>query len=100
MQSRGSRHREQVRGKNLSMPCRPVGLPFPYMSTLFTERVVAIAGRPNVGKSAIFNRIVRRRLSIVHEEVGVTRDRVSAEAEYQERKFEVIDTGGLGFIDG
>ena len=70
------------------------------MSTLFTERVVAIAGRPNVGKSAIFNRIVRRRLSIVHEEVGVTRDRVSAEAEYQERKFEVIDTGGLGFIDG
>lgn len=70
------------------------------MSTVFTERVVAIAGRPNVGKSAIFNRIVGRRLSIVHEEVGVTRDRVSAEADVRGRKFELIDTGGLGFLDG
>ncbi len=58
-------------------------------------RAVALVGRPNVGKSALFNRLVGRRLSIVHEESGVTRDRVTAEAEWQGDRFEVIDTGGL-----
>jgi GTP-binding protein len=61
--------------------------------------VLAIVGRPNVGKSALFNRIVGRRVSIVHEEAGVTRDRVSAHAEWRDKHFEVVDTGGIGFMD-
>lgn len=61
--------------------------------------VLAIVGRPNVGKSALFNRIVGRRVSIVHEEAGVTRDRVSAMATRGGKKFEVVDTGGIAFAD-
>ena len=64
-----------------------------------TQNILAIVGRPNVGKSALFNRIVGRRLAIVHEEAGVTRDRVSAVAEWREKKFEVVDTGGIMFMD-
>ena len=64
-----------------------------------TNRIVAIVGRANVGKSSLFNRIVGRRISIVHEQVGVTRDRVSAEAEHNGHHFELIDTGGLGHFD-
>lgn len=64
------------------------------------RRVVAIVGRPNVGKSAIFNRIVGARVSIVHEQSGVTRDRIAREAQFFDDRFELIDTGGLGFIDG
>ena len=69
------------------------------MTESLSKRIVAIVGRPNVGKSAMFNRIIRRRLSIVHEEAGVTRDRVSSEVIYNNQAFELIDTGGLGFID-
>lgn len=47
-------------------------------------RVVAIVGRPNVGKSAIFNRLAGKRVSIVHSQRGVTRDRVMREVEWQE----------------
>ncbi len=61
--------------------------------------VLAIVGRPNVGKSALFNRIAGRRIAIVHEESGVTRDRVSARAEWGGKTFEVIDTGGIAFMD-
>ncbi len=65
-----------------------------------TLPVVAIVGRPNVGKSSLFNAIIGRRLSIVHEQSGVTRDRVVAPAAYRKRHFQLIDTGGLGTLIG
>jgi GTP-binding protein len=61
--------------------------------------VVAIVGRPNVGKSSLFNWLVGRRISIVDPTPGVTRDRVSAVVEYAGRHFELVDTGGVGVVD-
>jgi len=60
---------------------------------------VAIVGRPNVGKSSIFNRLAGRRVAIVHAERGVTRDRLVREVLWDDRRFELIDTGGLGRLD-
>ena len=57
--------------------------------------LVAIVGRPNVGKSMLFNRLVGRRLSIVEDTPGVTRDRLYAECEWCGRKFDMVDTGGV-----
>ncbi len=56
---------------------------------------LAIVGRPNVGKSALFNRICKQRIAIVDEAEGITRDRLYAHAEVFGRQFEVIDTGGI-----
>ncbi len=61
---------------------------------------IAIVGRPNVGKSALFNRIVGRRIAIVHDQPGVTRDRVSAQGEWRGRPYTLIDTGGIGLLKG
>ena len=57
--------------------------------------LVAIVGRPNVGKSMLFNRLAGRRLSIVEDTPGVTRDRLYAECDWAGRKFDIVDTGGI-----
>jgi GTPase len=60
--------------------------------------LIAIVGRPNVGKSALFNRIAGRRIAIVHDQPGVTRDRVTAEVEWGGKAFTLADTGGIGML--
>src|SRR5258708_22781476 len=56
----------------------------------------AIVGRPNVGKSALFNRLVRQRMAMVHDQPGVTRDRLTADCEIGSVRFTLVDTGGIG----
>jgi GTP-binding protein len=59
--------------------------------------VVVIVGRPNVGKSTLFNRVIKRRVAVVEDTPGITRDRLYAEAEWNGKKFTVVDTGGIVF---
>jgi len=61
--------------------------------------VVAIVGRPNVGKSSLLNALLGRRLAIVDDMAGVTRDRVAAPVRLMERWVEMVDTGGIGIVD-
>jgi GTP-binding protein len=61
--------------------------------------LVVIVGRPNVGKSSLLNALARERISIVDPRAGITRDRVSAIVEIEERYIELIDTGGIGIVD-
>lgn len=61
--------------------------------------LVAVVGRPNVGKSTLFNAIVKKRISIVEDLPGVTRDRIYFDAEWLNQEFTMVDTGGIEFVD-
>ncbi len=60
-----------------------------------SKPIVAVVGRPNVGKSTLFNKLIGQRLSIVEDTPGVTRDRIFGDCEWQQKKFTLVDTGGI-----
>src|SRR6476620_11045482 len=69
------------------------------MASIMVKPVIAIVGRPNVGKSTIFNRIVGERISIVEDTPGVTRDRIYGTGDWLSHEFHIIDTGGIEMGD-
>ena len=64
-----------------------------------SKPIVAIVGRPNVGKSTLFNIFVNSRISIVEDTPGVTRDRLYADAEWLDNEFMMVDTGGIELMN-
>ncbi|MEG2995160.1 MAG: GTPase, partial [Erysipelotrichaceae bacterium] len=63
------------------------------------DGIVAIVGRPNVGKSTIFNRMIGERVSIVEDSPGVTRDRIYGKGDWLTKEYRLIDTGGIQLND-
>ena len=63
------------------------------------DGIIAIVGRPNVGKSTIFNRFIQERLSIVEDTPGITRDRIYGKATWLTKELRIIDTGGIQLLD-
>ena len=62
-------------------------------------QTVCLVGKPNVGKSSIFNRLIKENKSIIMDTPGVTRDRIYGKVEYNNKRFHLIDTGGISFGD-
>ena len=63
-------------------------------------KTVALVGKPNVGKSTLFNKLARAKISIIEDTPGVTRDRIYKEIDYLDYKFNLIDTGGIDISNG
>src|SRR2546425_10866037 len=83
----------------LHVSCLHVSRPPPTIPPMTRLPVIAIVGRPNVGKSSLLNALVGKRISIVQDMPGVTRDRVSIPYQIDGKWVEIVDTGGYGFVD-
>src|SRR5262245_65913903 len=91
-----SKRRAGEGAKGNSMSTTPAGTESaPSVSTFNHLPVVAIVGRPNAGKSTLFNRLIRQRKAVVNDTPGVTRDRNFAQAKWRDTPFVLVDTGGI-----